>query len=94
MKEQIRVRTKVERDGELGERESLKESERERVRERLSVTEMRGKHGMGLPIPVISLSVTVTVTLTFSHCRPPTHPCQDRHGLACAKDRRSDGEGT
>ena len=55
MKEQIRVSTKVERDGELGERKSLKESERERIRERLSVTKMRGKHGMRLPIPEITL---------------------------------------
>ncbi|TQD94488.1 hypothetical protein C1H46_019909 [Malus baccata] len=55
MKEQIRVSTKFERDGELGERKSLKGSERERIKERLSVTEMRGKHGMGLPIPEITL---------------------------------------
>ena len=64
------------RDGELGERKSLKESERERIRERLSVTEMRGKHGMGLPIPEITLptpkylkSLSLTVALPLTHAR-------------------------
>ncbi|KAM1455958.1 hypothetical protein ACFX15_038151 [Malus domestica] len=75
MKEQIRARTKVEKDGELGERETLKESERERARER-SVTEMRGKHGMGLPIPEITLPTpkylkSLLLTLSPSHSPMP-----------------------